>query len=288
MATATLNPPLKRHGGKHDLARRIISLMPSHIHYVEPYFGGGAVLLAKSYEGVSEVVNDLDRDLTNFWFVLQQPSLFAQLHRWLEATPCSEAEFARAMAGPFLDPVERAHAFFVRCRQSLAARQKQFTPLAKTRTRRGMNELPSAWLSAIEGMPAVHDRLKRVVILDARPALEVIRQQDTPGTFFYLDPPYLHETRATTTEYGACEMDGNAHTLLLEALGSLQGKFLLSGYPSRLYDDAARERGWSRKEILITNHAAGGKSKRVMREVLWGNYPFPEDASHDASPVREA
>lgn len=64
-----------------------------------------------------------------------------------------------------------------------------------------MNKQASAWLSAVEGLPAVHDRLKRVVILD-RPAIEVIRTQDGEKTLFYLGPPYLHETMASTGEYG--------------------------------------------------------------------------------------
>ena len=73
-----LTPPLKWPGGKHYLAKDIIDLMPLHTHYVEPYFGGGAVLLAKNPEGVSEVVNDLNGDLTNFWRVLQNESDFEQ------------------------------------------------------------------------------------------------------------------------------------------------------------------------------------------------------------------
>ncbi len=55
--SAKLRPPVKRHGGKHYLAARIIEMIPSHIHYVEPYFGGGAVLLQKPaslIEGHSE------------------------------------------------------------------------------------------------------------------------------------------------------------------------------------------------------------------------------------------
>lgn len=278
-ASPSLDPPLKRHGGKCDLARRILALAPPHIHYVEAFFGGGAVLLAKDPEGVSEVVNDLDGELANFWRMLQATECFASLHRKLEAMPCSEVEFDLAMHGEFTNPVDRALAFFIRCRQSLAARMKAFTTLAKTRTRRGMNELPSAWLSAIEGMPAVHSRLKRVVIL-CRPALEVIRTQDGAGTWFYLDPPYMHETRATTKEYGEYEMTLGDHEQLLDALAGIKGKFLLSGYPSDLYGRFAQRHGWSTHDIAITNHAAGGKTKRVMTERLWANYPLPvqEDA----------
>ena len=163
--TNAVASPLKWHGGKGYLARRIVSLMPKHIHFVEPYFGGGSVLLAKDPEGVSEVANDLNMPLTNFWQVLRSPELFADLQRRLEATPFSEVEFEAAEANLDVgDPVARAAAFFVHCRQSLAGRMQDFAAISRSRTRRGMNEQCSAWLTAIEGLPAVHARLKRVLI----------------------------------------------------------------------------------------------------------------------------
>jgi DNA adenine methylase len=63
--------PLKWHGGKHYLARRFVAQMPPHRHSVEPFAGGLAVLRTRDHEGVSEVANDLDGRLTNFWRVLQ-------------------------------------------------------------------------------------------------------------------------------------------------------------------------------------------------------------------------
>jgi len=279
----TVNPPLKWHGGKTYLARRIIALMPPHIHYVEPYFGGGAVLLAKDPEGVSEVVNDLNRGLINFWSVLRDEGLFDRLRRYVEAMPFSEDDYKKAEAlcgmaafSPTSDQgkVRLAAEFFVACRQSLAGRMKSFTGVTKTRVRRGMNNEVSAWLTAVEGLPAVHARLKRVLILN-RPALEVIRGQDGPDTLFYLDPPYLHETRATTADY-AHEMTAADHERLLATIAAVRGKFILSGYRSELYDRRAESNGWRRIDIDIPNHAAGGDSKRRMTECLWLNYDPPE------------
>lgn len=275
-----LKPPLKWPGGKHYLAARIVSLFPPHTHYVEPYAGGLSVLLAKDPEGVSEVVNDLDTRLTNFWRVLQCDVRFAEFCRAVEATPFSEVEWQRAnchyqcvedFPESKITCVNCAARFFVDCRQSLAGRRDTFAPLSRTRTRRGMNEQASAWLTAVEGLPAVHERLKRVVVLN-RDALEVLRQQDGPKTLFYLDPPYLHETRATTSEYGAFEMGDPEHEALLMALGSLKGKAMLSGYRSRLYDEALRNPRWTRHDFEVANHASGGDSKRRMTECLWVNW----------------
>jgi hypothetical protein len=52
------------------------------------------------------------------------------------------------------EPVPSAVNFFVRCRQSMAGRMRDFATLSRTRVRRGMNEQAAAWLSAVEGLPA--------------------------------------------------------------------------------------------------------------------------------------
>lgn len=288
-----VDAPLKWHspGGKAYLAQRIVALMPPRcingnkpdpadpgwLHYVEPYAGGLSVLLANDPEGISEVVNDANGDLMDFWGAIMKPSRFAEFLRRVQAIPF--AEMAWLASGHLLargcrcekpDCINNAVNFFVQCRQSLAGRMKGFTGITRTRTRRGMNNEVSAWLTAVEGLPAVHERLKRVLILN-RDALEVIRKEDGPRTLFYLDPPYLHSTRATTGEY-AHEMDETRHAELLSALAVLKGRFLLSGYRSDLYDAAAAASGWRRTDIDIANHAAGGASKRRMVECVWRNF----------------
>ena len=266
----TVHPPLKWHGGKHYMARRIIALMPQHLHYVEPFFGGGSVLLAKNPHGISEVVNDLNNRLTNFWRVLQDDNDFAPFSRRIEATPFSETEWQDAhKRGDASDPVADAVAFFINCRQSLAGRQDAFAGISRTRTRRGMNEQASAWIGAVEGLSAVHARLCRVVILD-RPAIEVIQKHDGPETLFYLDPPYLHSTRTAPNAYHRYEMTEMDHIELLRTVQGLSGKVLLSGYRSQLYDSTLAD--WSRHDFDLANNAAGGLNKRRMTECVWCNY----------------
>ncbi len=276
--------PLKWWGGKHYLAKKIIDLMPRHLHYVEPYAGGLAVLLEKDpfdqskywgekgYEqGVSEVVNDIHRELTNFWRVLQREDTFAVFQRQIDAMPFSQIEWeeAEVRQNPLTDlDVEAAVAFFLRCRQSRAGGFKDFATLSRNRTRRQMNEQVSAWQNCIDGLPAVSDRLRRVIILN-QPALDVIRQQDGAATLFYLDPPYLHETRATTGNYQH-EMTEDDHRELLAAIKQCQGTFMLSGYPNPLYDGELA--GWRRQDFVIDNKASGGKVKRQMTESLWMNF----------------
>lgn len=283
----TLTQPLKWHGGKSYLADKIIGLMPPRVknpnapaaddpgwvHYVEPYFGGGAVLLAQDPEGISEVVCDKNSDVTLFWRVLQLPEQFNAFERQMQSMPFSEFEYRGSKArlkAPFMESTRRACEFFVSCRQSLAGRMDSFAPLSRTRTRRGMNEQASAWMNTVNGLRDVHERLSRVVILHGE-ALDVIRQQDGERTLFYLDPPYLHETRATTGEY-QFEMTDVEHRALLETIAAIRGRFLLSGYSSRLYEEFEEKHGWNRATFAIPNNAASGKVKRTMAECVWMNY----------------
>jgi DNA adenine methylase len=277
--TIHLTHPLKWHGGKSNLAGRIVALMPPHLHYVEPFFGGGAVLFARDpddqrlwlppHKGVSELVNDINGRLINFWRVLKDSELFARFMRIVDCIPMSRVEWQSAhdhTDGE--DPVLDAVALFVDCRQSRAGCMTSFTATTRNRTRRQMNGNVSEWLGAVDGLPPVRDRLRRVLI-ENKPAIDVIMAEDTLGTHFYCDPPYLHETRVSTDAY-AFEMTKQNHRELLDTLRQCKGTVMLSGYPSELYDSVLHD--WTRHEFDLPNNAAGGKTKRRMIEVLWCNF----------------
>lgn len=287
-AQRKLTQPIKWHGGKRYLADWLISLMPPHLTYVEPFFGGGSVLLTRdpsrnwleghpiwngssAQQGCSEVANDMNGDLFNFWRVLQSEQRFAKFRRIVEAIPFAGPEFDSAMKGERgTDSVSRAVDFFVIARQSMSGRLNCFAPFTRNRTRGRRNEQANAWWNCIEGLQAVHQRLQGIAFYND-PAVDVIRRLDGPVTLFYLDPPYVHTTRATTGEYGNFEMDENAHRELLEALVDLRGKFLLSGYHCQLYDEWAAQHGWTCHERKIDNKASPAKSKEVKIECAWCN-----------------
>jgi DNA adenine methylase len=262
--------PLKFFGGKTFLASKIIAEFPPHLTYLEPFAGGLSVLLAKNPEGVSEVVNDLDGELTNFWECLADGIGWGLMQRRLEATPFSEWTWEQAHSTHEFDaPVDRAIKFFVRCRQSLAGRGDSFAAISTSRTRRGLNEQVSAWLTAVEGLPEVHARLKRVLILN-RDALKVIRDFDKPGVLQFMDPPYLSETRASKDVYDFEFTDDQHRELLGVVKGLKHAKVALSGYSSPLYEEELA--GWRSVEWEQKVHSGQGKSKRVAREKLWMNY----------------
>jgi DNA adenine methylase len=134
-----------------------------------------------------------------------------------------------------------------------------------------MNEQVSAWLTAVDGLPEFHQRLRRVEIR-CKDAVELILELDSPATLFYLDPPYLHETRSTTSEYGAYEMSREQHVKLLATLAGIEGKFILSGYRSELYNRFAKKCGWRRVDFDLPNNASSAATKERKIECVWCNY----------------
>lgn len=271
--------PIKRHGGKAYLAPKIRALMPPHTRYCEPFFGGGTVLLACDGEGVAEFANDIDRELTNFWRMLRDQPQFGKLQDLLSTTPFSKIQFEDVQKayhdwfnGDLPDElacnITRAWWFFIVNRQSRQALGRDFaTPTS--RLRRGMNEQVSAWLSAVDGLPEFHARLRRVEIR-CDDAKDFIKELDSPDTCFYCDPPYMHETRAGGREYGECEMGDESHHNLLCCLKLVKGKVLLSGYRSAMYDDHLKK--WRRVDFEIPNQASSKKEKEIKTECVWLNY----------------
>lgn len=87
------------------LAPQIAALLPAHGHYVEPYCGSLAVLLAKQ-PSAHETVNDIDRRLVTFWRVLRERP--GELARACALTPHSRIEHSAADPTEDVDDLELA------------------------------------------------------------------------------------------------------------------------------------------------------------------------------------
>lgn len=262
-----LRPPVKWHGGKHYMARRIISLFPPHRIYLEPFAGAASVLLNKTPVDV-EAYNDLDLRITRLFRVLQtQGSEFVERLRFV---PYSQYEFENASSYPEgASDLEKAACDFIRWRQSFGGQGRSWSYTTR-RARGGMAGDVNAWWTAIDLLPEIIDRLRRVQIL-SQPAIDAIKRFDHPEALIYCDPPYLHETRGPTSRdiYGI-EMTEKEHVALACVLKECQSKVVISGYPSRLYDEMFSS--WRTTEFDIANHSAGGHKKRRKRETLWLNW----------------
>ena len=101
--TAKSYPPFAYFGGKTRLAPTIAGLMPEHRHYVEPFAGSLAVLLAKK-RSAHETVNDLDGDLVTFWRVLRnRPEDLARACRLTPHMSAPRSRISRQPSTSFTD-----------------------------------------------------------------------------------------------------------------------------------------------------------------------------------------
>lgn len=262
-------PLLRWHGGKWLLAPWIISHFGKHRCYVEPFGGAWSVGFRKS-RTYAEVWNDLDAELVNLFRVLREPSKGAELVRLLRLTPFARDEFY-ACYEQANEPVERARRLIVRAfmgHGSDGASGVYRTGFRANSTRSGTTPAHD-WSNYPAALAAIVERVTGVVI-ESRQAIDVMRRHDSAETLHYVDPPYLHETRARANrrpDNGGVyrhELTDQQHAALLADLRTLEGMVVLSGYPSSLYDEMLP--GWSRVERAA--HADGALERT---EVLWLN-----------------
>ncbi|MHB9026429.1 MAG: DNA adenine methylase [Armatimonadota bacterium] len=274
-----LKSPIPYFGGKQHLAAKLIPLFPSHITYIEPFGGAGALLFAKKPSPI-EVYNDVDADLVNFMEVLRdRDGKFPEFYQRACLSPYSrdEWEFCRDHLNDDPNPVERARRFFVVARFSFSGLVGKSFAVNITNTRGGMVQKASAYQGVLGMLPCISERLMTVLI-EHRDFRDLIRRYDSPNTFFYLDPPYLPETRRSGSY--RYEMTTQDHQELIELLKSLKGKAMLSGYPHVLYDSL----GWNKLSWAVCCHAGGGTQKSRLQslesllqaqqrtEGVWMNY----------------
>ncbi|MBI5763557.1 MAG: DNA adenine methylase [Planctomycetes bacterium] len=110
MGRVQIRPPVKWHGGKHYLARRIVAQFAEHSTYVEPFGGCTSVLLNKPITEI-EVYNDLDKRISRLFRVLRDRG--DELQKVLSLTPYSEVEFNNSLV-PSDDELEQTRRDFVR------------------------------------------------------------------------------------------------------------------------------------------------------------------------------
>lgn len=262
-------PAMRYHGGKFLLAPWLISLLPPHRVYVEPYGGAASVLLNKPRASV-EVYNDLDGTVVNVFRVLQDPGTSARLTALCRLTPYARAEFDLAKE-PSDDPIESARRTLFRSWAGFgsAGATKGHTGFRSYSGSGRSDNVAERWTRVPDQLAAFTDRL-RGVIIEQRPALELMRQHDGPDVLFFVDPPYLHETRHRGAQHGRYyrhEMTTADHVELLETIQQLQGMVVLCGYPSDLYGAALP--GWTTAQRHAM--AAGNKGGVARLEQVWMN-----------------
>lgn len=247
-----LRAPITCIGGKGNLIPKLLPLIPPHRLYVE-VFGGAATMLCAKEPSLSEVYNDLDGEVVNLFRVLRDPLKCAELHGMLSLTPYSRKEFELALELSKQDlscEVTKAWSLYVRSRQSFSARREDWG-YTRLDSHRGMAGASCRWLSSIDLLIPLCQRLSRVQI-ECADWRKILSRFDSPETFFYLDPPYVLSA-CTGVDYAHTLSDAD-HGDLIQAIQRLQGKVLLSGYPSEIYQ-ALPKKKWRQLRWDVAAHS---------------------------------
>lgn len=259
-------PIVRYHGGKWKLAPWIISHLPPHRTYVEPFGGGGSVLLRKP-RSYAEVYNDLDGEIVNVFRMMRDRG--PELRELIRLTPFSRAEFMGAYI-PTANQLEQARRTILRSFQGFgsAAACGKSSGFRANSNRSGTTPAHD-WANFAGAVDGLIERLQGVVI-EQRDAMAVMSHQDSPVTLHYVDPPYVHSTRSTKVRHSdnrksyKHEMSDEQHVALSDGLRLLDGMVVLSGYPSPLYNELYGD--WLR---IDRNAHADGARDRI--ECLWLN-----------------
>lgn len=237
-------------GGKRNLARRICTILDgmSCTTYAEAFVGMGGIFLRRSARPRAEVINDAGRDVSNLFRILQRH--YPQFLDVLRFQLTTRAEFNRLVdtRPETLTDLERAARF----------RYLQRTALGGKVSGRNFGvsiDRPGRFnLTTLEPMlEDLHSRLSGVVIecLDFE---AFIRRYDSPGTLFYLDPPYW----GSEGDYGKALFSRQDFQRLADVVTGLQGRFLMS------INDVPEIRevfAWASMEEVATSYSIAGRGR---------------------------
>lgn len=257
------------YGGKYKMAKQIINIMPNHTHYVDVFGGGAHVLLNKPRSSV-EVYNDINKGLFCLFNTLRNKEHAELLKLKLDLTPYSRNEFEYAKSDWFNSyievekEIEELNARFnenliteseykrlsaelekkrldtqieVARRTYILSKQSFSSVLTNWRkSRKTLPRLVNDYLRGIDDtLPIVISRL-RTLIVENKSYEYILDKYDSKDTLFYLDPPYIHDTRQEKSrDIYDHEMTNDMHKDLVKRLLNIKGKFILSGYDHPIY-----------------------------------------------------
>lgn len=267
-----LKTPISYYGGKQNLLTTILPLFPDHTLYAEPFVGGGAVFWAKKPSEV-EVINDYNRELINFYEVVQNE--YIELEKYIRISLHSRSLHNDAVViynNPHMfDRIKRAWAVWVLAAQSFSSMLDGswgYDKAKGTTSQKIANKRDSFTID-------YSIRLQNVQI-ENTDALRIINSRDFKGAFFYCDPPYYNSDCGHYDGYSVEDFEN-----LLKALSGIKGKFLMSSYPSDILKQYSKENGWMTREIEQSVSVANGvKPGKKKTEVLTANYDLSNPKEH--------
>lgn len=252
-------------GGKFSVLPWLLTLLPECKHFVDVCSGSGVVTLNRKPSPI-ETINDINYNIVNFFKVLRDHP--QELISKLELVPHSRYEYDNAWDDESGGGISRAISFFIRTQQSIYAagaqdKTKGWT-MALVQSRCSISEKTNKWITAVNGLWEVVERLKHTQI-ECRDFRYVLKNYDSPGTLFYVDPPYDMQFRSSTKYQFEFHLQDFQE--LQEWCKRVKGKVAVSGYNSDfmrdLFKDFNFHQGPERRNT---------RTKTIAHECLWTNY----------------
>ncbi|MFD2565921.1 DNA adenine methylase [Pseudotenacibaculum haliotis] len=258
--------PITYYGGKLNMLKHILPLIPPHKIFTESFFGGGAVFFAKE-PAESEVIND--RLNLAIVFYEQVRTNFDALKEKIEATLFARKSYMKAKYicenANLYSPLMQAWAFYIGTNMGFSCQIGSwgYDKYGK-RVRAFLNK--KMLFNA-----DIAKRLENAQI-ENNDACKVIQTRDADDAFHYVDPPYIDSSQGHYGGYTEKHFKD-----LLDTLSNVKGKFLLSSYPSDILERYTTENGWYTKTFdkpLSARKAKNGKARGRKTEVLTANFPI--------------
>lgn len=249
MSEQSLSSFFGRVGGKSKLKEKIYRQMPPDFKtYVEPYVGGGSVMLGYKFKpGQKIVINDLDPKLISGWRKLKNPPPLGDIKKYdiTNVETLNNIKNSKG-GGPLKDLV-----------RFMISSNNTFGNMGKGKVYRGINAF-----TKLKNIPKYKEKLKNVTILNQN-AIGVINKYNAAGTFLFLDPPYEN----STDKYDKGSMNFEQ---LASTLRKFKGKFILSINDSRNIRNIFK--GFKFRTTTDGGKGNAGFGEGIRKELFIRNY----------------
>ena len=257
----SLKPFFNRIGSKYSLIKDIITLIPPHTTYVEAFVGGGSIFWNKS-PAKKSVINDLDKELIEGYRILKR------IPTSVDMTILDNSK----KVGKYYPAVEK----FINSVTSKSPDRDKLLAF----TEKYAGTFGSKGFDGIYRNPSIGNKWKQIdqykallkpTTIVSKDYLQVLKDYDSPTTFFFLDPPYEVEAEQKFKEgyYKSSIID---YEKMNDALKQIKGKFLLTINNSKYIRDIFKD--FNQKTLIVRNPSQRGISKEAenRKELFISNY----------------
>jgi len=209
---------LRYPGGKFYGFKRIEPFLKiKHDEYREPFIGGGSIFLGKSKASKLNWINDIDKELINFYQVIREDNDREKLFTLIKNEAANKQRHSEVKEIKPRNKIESAFKYFYLNRTSFSG------IMVKPRWGFliGSSVTPDKWTKIVN---PVATKLKDVKITNIDFKEVITAKTNNKNVLLYLDPPYFKASKAIYNN----EFTKRDHLDLCELLKQTKYKFILS------------------------------------------------------------